>query len=166
MYRAIAENGVYAAFRDVSTGGGGIAVIDGATDSISASISDPTTSIPEGIAVDSASDIIYVANGSTVLVINGATNAITATVSTGGCYLAAFDQATDVVYVASGATVRAIDGATDTVTATVSIGSARATGIAVDPDTNTVYVADKRAQRRGGDRRRHRHRDRDRAHGP
>ena len=57
---------------------------------------------PIGVAVDSTTDLIYVANSgsSTVSVINGATNRVVATVSVGGLPEGvAVDSTTDLIYV-------------------------------------------------------------------
>jgi YVTN family beta-propeller protein len=123
---------------------------------------------PGGIAVDEATDTLYVANlqGSTVWVIDGAMCNATdqqgcsrppATVTVGnGPYALAVDEATDTVYVTnpgaatSGDTVSVINGATcNAVTqsgctqspATITVG-AGPLGIAVNPTTNTVYVSE------------------------
>jgi DNA-binding beta-propeller fold protein YncE len=122
---------------------------------------------PGGIAVDEATDTLYVANlqGNTVSVIDGATCNATnqqgcsrppATVTAGnGPYALAVDEATDTIYVtnpgaaADGDTVSVINGATcnaaeqsgchqSPATITVGVGPL---GIAVNPTTNTVYVA-------------------------
>jgi len=121
---------------------------------------------PGGVAVDEATDTLYVANlqGSTVWVIDGATCNATdqqgcsrppATVAVGnGPYALAVDEATDTVYVTnpsaagSGDTVSVINGATCNAAtqsgcrqspATITVGTAPL-GIAVNPTTNTVYV--------------------------
>ena len=121
---------------------------------------------PGGIAVDEATDTLYVADlrGSTVSVIDGATCNATdqkgcgrppATVSVGhGPYALAVDEATNTVYVTNpstsggGDTVSVINGATCNAVAqsgcnqspaTITVGTAPL-GIAVNPTTNTVYV--------------------------
>ena len=121
---------------------------------------------PVTIAVDQATDTIYVVNSAdnTVSVINGATcNAQ----NTSGCSHTpptvkvgsnpvdvSLDQATDTVYVANwgngtGTTVSVIDGRTcngqvtsgcGQIPATVTIGTAPA-GVVVDEPTDTVYAA-------------------------
>lgn len=116
----------------------------------------------QDLRVDIATDTIYVvnANDSTVSVINGATcNALTsagcnqtaATVPVGnGPFALVVDQLTDTVYVANSGdnTVSVIDGATcngnnnagcSQTPATVAVGSGPS-GVAVDEQTNTVYV--------------------------
>jgi YVTN family beta-propeller protein len=116
----------------------------------------------QDLRVDVATDTIYVVNGNdnTVSVINGATcNALTgagcnqtaATVPVGSFPFAlTVDQLTDTVYVANSGdnTVSVIDGATCNGThhagcsqtpPTVAVGSGPS-GVAVDEQTNTVYV--------------------------
>jgi DNA-binding beta-propeller fold protein YncE len=121
---------------------------------------------PGGVALDEATDTLYVADlrGSTVSVIDGATCNATdqkgcsrppPTVSVGhGPYALAVDEATDTVYVTNpstsggGDTVSVINGATCNAAAqsgcnqspaTITVGTAPL-GIAVNPTTNTVYV--------------------------
>jgi YVTN family beta-propeller protein len=140
---------VYATERtSADTGASSVVVIDGATNTVTTTITEPAFSQPEGIAVDSATDMVYVANiGSpdrntgNLTVINGATSAITATVAAPAASVAV-DEATNVIYaVPITAPVSVIDGATNTVTASISLGTGRATGVAVNPDTqNGVAV--------------------------
>ena len=117
---------------------------------------------PEGVAVNQATDTVYVANGNdnTVSVINGATcNAVV----TSGCGQTppvvtvgnapngiAVDQATDTVYVENigDSTVSVIDSTTCNATVTSGCGQVPPTmatgglplGITVDQATDTVYV--------------------------
>ena len=71
---------------------------------------------PFAIAVNTATNIIYVSHGNGVTVIDGATNA-TATVAVGsGPGPLAVDMVTDKVYVACGNSVTVIDGATNATT--------------------------------------------------
>jgi DNA-binding beta-propeller fold protein YncE len=123
---------------------------------------------PTGIAVDQATDSVYVANnsGNTVSVINGVTcnaeqlrgcTGIAATISVGdGPSAIGVNPTTDTIYVTdSGATgsvgdaVSVIDGSTcnavvqsgcDQTPGTVTVGSGPL-GIAVDPSTDSIYVA-------------------------
>ena len=101
-------------------------MIDGTTNTVTATIA--VGSDPDGVAVDPATDTVYVTNqdGNTVSVIDGATNTVTATIAVGSDPNGvAVDPSTDTVYVANAATTRVsvIDGATNTVTATVAVGS-------------------------------------------
>jgi YVTN family beta-propeller protein len=117
---------------------------------------------PDGVAVDRATDTIYVANGgdNTVSVINGAT--CNATVSSGcgqdpptiavgnGPDGLAVDQATDTVYVVNvnDNTVSVIDGKTCNAAVTSGCGQAPPTmateglpfGVALDQASDTIYV--------------------------
>jgi YVTN family beta-propeller protein len=123
---------------------------------------------PQGVAVDTATDTIYVAdNGGGVAVVNGATcnaqdqsgcNAPIARIADPAGPLAlTVNQSTDTVYVANfglhqvgtGSTVSVIDGATcrggqttgcAQTPATIAVGQGP-NSVAVDPNTNTVYVA-------------------------
>ena len=123
---------------------------------------------PDGIAVDQATDTVYVANdgpgldnsGHTVSVINGATcngqvrsgcGQAPATVQVGlAPAVPAVDQATDTVYVpnSSADTVSVIDGMTCNATVTTGCGHTppavvvgpNAASAAVDQATDTVYV--------------------------
>jgi YVTN family beta-propeller protein len=125
-----------------------IDVIDGATNAVTATI--PLPSQPGsngGIAVDSATHLVYVAEyyASEVVVINGATNTLSATVNTGfNTYPEglAVDATSDVVWVANElGSVIAINGTSDTVTQTVSLSGETVWDVDVDPATDTVYAA-------------------------
>ena len=96
-----------------------------AADTIEATV--PAGTNPEAVAVNSATDTIYVANqgGNNVTVIDGATNTVTATVPVGTDPGAvAINQATDKIYVVNDDSndVTVIDGTTNATT-TVSVGS-------------------------------------------
>ena len=64
-------------------GSGTVSVIDGATNTVTATVAVGTD--PIGVAVDETTDTIYAANdgSGTVSVIDGATNTVTATVTVG-----------------------------------------------------------------------------------
>ena len=124
-----------------------VSVIDGVTNTVTATISVGSGADPYGVAVDQATDSVYVTNSaaSSVSVIDGATNTVTATITVGAAlYGVAVDEATDTVYVAepNSYNVAVIDGATNTVTATMTLGTyVYPYGVAVDESTNTVYVS-------------------------
>ncbi len=122
-------------------------VIDGATDTITDTIALPTGSDPVGVAVDSVTDVVYVAeyDASAVAVIDGSANTVSATVSTGGGthpWGIAVDDTSDVAWVGDeSGNVFGISGTSDTVTQTVSFSGETVFGIDVDPDSDTVYAA-------------------------
>jgi DNA-binding beta-propeller fold protein YncE len=100
------------------------------------------------LAVDSATDTIYLATNSGVIVVNGATNTVTTTISTPALVNAiAVDAATNTIYLAAsppialGPVIDVISGATNTVTTSISVPSG-ITSLAVDSTTNTVYAAE------------------------
>ena len=121
---------------------------------------------PDGVAVDDATNTVYVTNSQggsapgTVSIINGATcNGHTVT-SCAGTFptaevgrapqLAVADTSTDSVYIVDngGAAVSVLNGANCNATSTSGCGTAttqqavggQPTGLAVNPDTDTVYV--------------------------
>ena len=117
---------------------------------------------PIGIAINQATDTVYVANtgSNTISVINGATcngthhsgcsHALATLSVTGLGFGLAVNQATDTLYaVAANNTLAIINGATCNATDTSDCGQTPATvtvgsfpeGVAVDQATNTVYVA-------------------------
>jgi YVTN family beta-propeller protein/parallel beta-helix repeat protein len=126
-----------------------VQAINGSTDTVTANIT--VYQHPIGIAVNPTTNKVYVADpyNNAVSVINGTTNTVITTISVGGSYPSSYpycmalNPVTDTVYVtyAGVAQVSVIDGATDTVTATISAGIGPSNwGVAVNPDTNTVYV--------------------------
>jgi YVTN family beta-propeller protein len=135
-------NTIYAVNSYAST----VAVIDGATNAVTATIAVP--SVPLGVAVNPVTNTVYLTNQSanTVTVINGATNAVSATISLGSGTTPqgiAVNPTTNTIYVTNEAssTVSVISGLTNTVTASISTSS-EPLGIDVDPITNSVYVGD------------------------
>lgn len=130
------------------SGAGTVSVISGRSRMVTATIR--VGSRPYGIAVDPVTDMIYVANSGSgsVSVISGRTNAVTATISglSGSPQDIAVDPVTDTIYQVTfnddaDTPVSVISGQTNTVTA--AVGSIfQPVGVAVDPATNTAYVAD------------------------
>jgi YVTN family beta-propeller protein len=103
----------------------------------------PGTVDAAGIAVDSATNTIYIGGGHFVTAVNGATGTVAATIPVMAFVQGiAVDAATNRVYVseAAGSAVAVIDGATNTVLTTIPVVGTP-TGIAVDSATNMVYVA-------------------------
>ncbi len=131
-----------------------MSVIDGATGTVEASV--PMGIYPAflGVAVDPATDTIYVdgtiagsnTGSSVVEVISGATDAVLATVPIGDGILPgpiAVNPVTGTVYVTeeNQAAIAVVDGATNTLTTSVSLGyHTWPNGIAVNSRTDTVYI--------------------------
>ncbi len=148
-----ATDTIYALYSKSSLLPGAIAVINGATDTVTASID--LAFIPSVVTVDTASDTVYVVGRfpATMAVINGATDAVTASISLpsdAASIAAAVNPVTDMVYVAdyAHATVIVIDGSSGKVTATIPLTDPvhapdpSPRGITVDTATNQVYVSD------------------------
>ena len=124
--------------RGFCTGNGTVSVIDGATRTVTA-----TVSVEGGVgdlAVDPDTRTLYVSTRAGVAVIDGSTR-------TGTVYIDNFpdnlavDPTTHTVYVTTAEGVSVIDGATRAVTATLLLpGGEHPYGLAVDPTTRTVYV--------------------------
>jgi YVTN family beta-propeller protein len=100
---------------------------------------------PRGIAVNSDTNRIYVANifDNTVSVIDGTTNTVIDTVDVGnGPNGVGVNPATNRIYVTNllDGTVSVIDGTTNTVIDTVDVGD-NPRGVGVNPATNRIYVA-------------------------
>jgi len=127
---------------DVS-GSGGVTVINGATNSVTGTISTGVGD-PYSVSVDPVTDTLYEAfyEDENLYVINAATESVTSVIDSGNFPEAiAVDPVTNMFYVANyDETVTAYSGASDAAVATVSIGGL-ARDIAVDPDTNTIYAA-------------------------
>lgn len=120
---------------------GTVSVIDGATNTVVASIPLPS---PGSVDVNPTTNRIYVANvfHNTVSVIDGGTNGVIATIPVGdGPNGVVVNPTTDRVYVTNlfGGDVSVIDATTDTVVATVAVGDfPRFPDL--NPLTNRVYV--------------------------
>lgn len=147
-----ATDTVYVTIAATGSSGGAIDVINGATDALTTTITEPTGDSPVGIAIDASTDTIFVANpggastDGNIAVIDGATNAITATIDTGAStrpFGIAFDGSTDTAWVAeeSGAVI-AVSETTDKIVRTVSLGTSEPVWVAVDPATDSVYATD------------------------
>ena len=118
----------------------------------------PVSGAPSGVAVDTASNRIYVSlgtsTGDSVAVIDGTTNTVIDTVAVPQAFVIATNPTNGRVYTAGcnfsqtpvscGVTV--IDGRTDTVVTTIPIDTPSPNiglqGIAVNSATNRIYVAD------------------------
>jgi DNA-binding beta-propeller fold protein YncE len=127
--------------------GSQIAVIDGATNTISATIPMPPGITAEGVAVDSTTNTVFVTNGSSndgsVIFIDGNTNTVTGAFSSGGGLpeSVSVDESTDSIWVAdySGSVVE-ISEATGSIIDSITLTS-DPEYVAVNPVTDTVYVS-------------------------
>lgn len=156
-----ATNKIYVANRvsDFTAGAnpGSITEIDGATNSTT-TITDPNAISPYSVAVNSATNKIYVANGGdypglnhgNITVIDGATNAITTLTDPNALdpRAVAVNEATNKIYVANGndsaldgnGRVTVIDGATNAISFVSDPNGSFPNAIAVDSANNTIYV--------------------------
>ncbi|CAN5454107.1 hypothetical protein BH10ACT7_BH10ACT7_25330 [soil metagenome] len=105
----------------------------------------PVGASPQGIAVNYATNRIYVNNTSedTVSVIDGTSNLVIATIAGFSSAVGiAVNSVTNRIYVASlgTSTLQVIDGTTNAIIATASVGPV-AYGVAVDEVTNKIFVA-------------------------
>ena len=104
-----------------------------------------------GIAVDALTDEIYVGyarpntgtpSGENAAVINGSSNTVASWLTLGGEPAAlAVDPASNKIYVALASEIDVIDGTTHSVTKVADVSAAGRNSVAVNPSTNTIYVA-------------------------
>lgn len=143
-------NKIYVAKR----GSNSITVIDGATNSVTATITDPSAVAPVAIAVNSRTNTIYVANAGSdnLTVIDGATGSVTATVPVGiSPSGVAVDEQTNFIYIANAGNsqtgdpgnVTVINGATNTTTTVSDPKAINPVAVAANPATNKIYVANR-----------------------
>ena len=136
---------IYVSVAQTTTSQPAVDVIDGATNTVTDTIPLPAGSAPAGVAVDSSTDRVYVAEEGTaaVAVIDGSSDMVTATLSTSGIgdpSQLAVDEASDVIWTgtANGFLV-AINGASNTVGQPISLPLLQS--LAVNPVSDTVYAA-------------------------
>lgn len=139
----VAVNSVTNTIYSSNSAAGTVSVINGATNTRSATIS--VGGFPQGIAVNSATNQIYVAlfsgTTSTVSVIDGNTNTVVTSIPVSGAEYVAVNATTNRIYISdSDNTVRVIDGATNSVIATISFSSVLEE-LAVDSARNLIYVS-------------------------
>jgi hypothetical protein len=142
------KNQIYVSeWNGVPGGAYNILDIDGSTNNVVATISIPKTIT--SLAVDTTRNLIYAVNLTSpgdgeISVIDGSSNAITATIPVGyNDENLALDEATNTLYVfdAHGQQLYIIDGATDTATTVPFASGVDPTDLAVNPATDSVYVA-------------------------
>lgn len=121
-----------------------VTVIDGAKNAVTTTVSTGAATLPESVAVDESTDVVWVADGNgTVIEIDGAKDKVTSALSlAGGEPLSvAVNEATNTVYVADfrNADVAVIDGKTANLTTVVPVGTFPR-GVAVSQSTGVVYA--------------------------
>src|SRR5258708_6566762 len=142
-------NTIYVANREDNT----VSAIDGMTNTVTATIQVGVW--PSLIAVNPVTNTIYVANdyGETVSVIAGATNVVIRTIPNvprdQSLYALTVNPATNLLYGLGLDSISVIDGKTNTIATTIGIRkfdqlapTPITLGLAVDPTSNTIYVAD------------------------
>jgi YVTN family beta-propeller protein len=131
-----------------SSAANSIAVVDGATNTITTTIALPGLAQPDGLGVNSVTNTIYTVNSGTrsVSVINGASNTLTTTITvTSPPMSIAVNEVTNTVYLGCGyagnqSGVEVIDGATNN-TAFLPLTGLLGQ-IVVNPVTNMVYATE------------------------
>jgi len=146
------RNLVYVSVLGLGEGADGVAVIDGASNRLVATVPltgalhcwDCAGTARPAVAVNPATNRIYVtAPGNHRLsVIDGTTNTVVATVPVDLRPVGvAVNPNTNLIYVTGGDNVSVIDGGTNTVVANVALGDWNwPQGVAVNPATNRIYV--------------------------
>jgi DNA-binding beta-propeller fold protein YncE len=128
--------------------GNELAVIDGATNEVTGTVPFPAGA-GFAIAVDNATDQIYVGGGAGVFDVDGSTDAVVADFSLPAAAVAiAVDESANTLWAVShsatsdyaGAATE-LNGTTGAIISTLSITSGQPHGVAVNPVTDTVYVA-------------------------
>ncbi len=132
-------NRIYTANLSEST----VSVIDGYTNQVIATIA--VGAYPRGICVDPLRNLIYVAerDDNSVSVIDGSTNQVIATIPVGAApHNICVDSVRNMIHVvcAGSRLVYAIDGSNDVPIDSVEVGRDPVGGIAIDPDSNEIYV--------------------------
>ena len=135
-----------------NSGSNDVSVIDGASNSVVATITDPNAVAPVAIAVNPTTNTIYVANSQSnnLSVIDGASNSVTATIPIGTSpSSAAVDPQTNFIYIANAGnsqtgdpgSVTVMNGATNTTQTLTDPNAKNPVAVAVNPTTNKIYVA-------------------------
>ncbi len=135
-----------------NTGSNDISVIDGASNSVVATITDPNAVLPVAVAVNPTTNTIYVANSQSnnVTVIDSATDSVTATIPVGTAPSGVdVDSQTNFIYVANAGNAQSgnpgniivINGKTNAMQTLTDSNAKNPVAVAVNPTTNKIYVA-------------------------
>ncbi|MEU4804783.1 YncE family protein [Actinosynnema sp. NPDC023587] len=129
----------------VANNGGGVSVLDTATDAVTSTLSDSSGNSPYGVGVAFDGSRGYVTNvrNNTLTVIDTPTNTVDAAVPVGdGPAGVVVSPSGGHVYVSNyrAGTVSVVDAATLTATETIPVGP-NADGVALTPDGSRLYVA-------------------------
>ena len=125
---------------------GSVSVIDGKTNKVIDTITEPAGQTPRELAFNSDNGYIYVADvySNTVSIIDGKTNKLLTSISTGGTIVdgVAYDSINGNVYAvnAGTGTVSVIDGSTNKVIDTIKVGG-NPLEDEFNPDNGYIYVA-------------------------
>lgn len=142
------NNKIYVA----NIGSNDVSVIDGTTNSVVSTITDPTAVAPVAIAVNAATNTIYVANSQSnnLTVIDGASGSVTTTIAVGTSPVGvAVDTQTNFIYVANAGnsqtgdpgSITVIDGKTNAATTLTDSKAMNPVAVAANSVTNKIYVA-------------------------
>jgi DNA-binding beta-propeller fold protein YncE len=120
-----------------------LTVISGASGQIVANI--PTGQTPFAASTNSATNLVYVAAGTTIAVIDGGSNTVTTTIPVTLALGIAANPTTNLVYfISGGAQISVLNGSTNQVVGTINTGFACCIqGIAVNSATNRIYVSER-----------------------
>jgi DNA-binding beta-propeller fold protein YncE len=132
--------------------GGSVSVIDGATNSTTTIVTYPADTPPRAVAVNPATNMVYVAYSSNVTVIDGATNSTTTVTDPNAMspVAIAVNPITNKIYVANKGnmpfggnpgSITVIDGHTNSTTTVADPNAISPDSVAVNPVTNMIYVA-------------------------
>ncbi len=142
----VAVNATSSKIYVANSGSNNISVIDGTSNSVVATITDPNAVSPVAVAVNPTTNTIYVANSQSnnLSVIDGATNTVTATVPVGTSPSGvAVESQTNFIYVASSnpGNITVINGTTNATTTLSDPNAKNPVAVAANSVTNTIYVA-------------------------
>ena len=139
---------IYVANRDSNN----VSVIDGGSNTVVATVTDPNAIAPVAVAVNPTTNTIYVANAGSnnVTVIDGTTGSVTATIPVGTSPSGLdVDSQTNFIYVANAGNpqsgdpgnITVINGATNGTKALSDPNAKNPVAVAVNSVTNKIYVA-------------------------